>query len=74
MTMAHDTLDALLDANPVGKEQEKVIRETVRLLKRLRDAGMTSSGYNLRPPYGADKRLLRTRGGGKLPARSGSSK
>jgi hypothetical protein len=46
------TLDALLDANPMAKKQEQLIRAALRDVRKLRDQGISGEGYTLLPPFG----------------------
>lgn len=63
--MKNLTLEGLLTENPAVAEQRDTIRDTLRALKELREAGFGGDGYTLAPPYGGTyvtrKRGLRGR-------------
>jgi hypothetical protein len=49
------TLEELLEENPKAKQHEGVIRDTLRALEKLREAGFVDNGYDLEPPYGGTR-------------------
>lgn len=58
-------MDALLAANPKARKQEKVVREAMREIEKLRQGGFAGRGYSLTPPFG-EKRQALQRSRGKL--------
>ena len=45
-------LDTLLKANPKAKKNERIIRDALRDVRKLRQSGLTGEGYNLVEPFG----------------------
>jgi hypothetical protein len=53
--MAKNTLAKHLRRNPKARRHANVIKETLKALEALKDAGMASPGYGLQSPYGGSK-------------------
>lgn len=56
--MSKIAIDDLLTTNPKAKKHEKLLREALAEIKKLRAEGFGGEGYRLVSPYG-DKRQLK---------------
>jgi hypothetical protein len=55
--MAKNDLAKHLRSNPKARRHAAVIKDTLKALDALREAGVTSPGYSLMSPYGRSKVL-----------------
>lgn len=53
--MAKKSLEKHLRANPKAKKHEGTIRDTLKILKQLKDFGVTETRYDLGSPYGGNR-------------------
>lgn len=56
-TTKHRRLDKLLEANPIAKEAETVVREALDELEMLRRSGFGGNGFTLVSPFGEKGRF-----------------